>query len=218
MQTDEEARRGSVLNLRVGEIVEVRSASEIYATLDSGNELEALPFMPEMQQFCGRRFRVDKLAIKVCDTINATGMYRMEHAVHLEDVRCDGLDHGGCQAGCLIYWKEAWLKRVDANGAAAPDVESVPSRAEHVTRARECARPDDQAVYSCQATELMRAAPGYIPGWDLRQYILDVKAGNATTQTAIKSVGAWTVNKCQEYSLRYLPARLRVKGGGHFHS
>ena len=115
MQT-EEVPVDQVLNLRVGEIVEVRSEAEILATLDARAELESLPFMPEMLQFCGRRFRVDKLALKLCDTIGSTGMYRMHNAVHLEGLRCDGQAHGGCQAGCLIYWKEAWLKRAPADG------------------------------------------------------------------------------------------------------
>ena len=50
------------LHLRVGEIVEVRSEAEILATLDERGELDGLPFMPEMLDFCGRRFRVHKLA------------------------------------------------------------------------------------------------------------------------------------------------------------
>ena len=47
--------------LRVGDIVEVRSEAEILATLDENGRLESLPFMPEMLALCGRRFRVDKL-------------------------------------------------------------------------------------------------------------------------------------------------------------
>jgi hypothetical protein len=39
-----------MLNLRVGELVEVRNAAEILATLDDKGELHALPFMPEMLQ------------------------------------------------------------------------------------------------------------------------------------------------------------------------
>jgi hypothetical protein len=106
-----------VLGLRVGELVKVRSDVEILATLDERAELESLPFMPEMLQFCGWRFRVDKLTVKLCDTMGSTGMYRMRNAVHLEGVRCDGQAHGGgCQAGCLVYWKEAWLRRVRADG------------------------------------------------------------------------------------------------------
>src|SRR5688572_19632351 len=108
--------RAEQLDLRIGELVEVRSEREILATLDERGRLEALPFMPEMLQFAGKRFRVSKRAIKACDTIGNTGMYRMEHAVHLEGTRCDGQAHGGCQAACLLYWKEAWLKRADVDG------------------------------------------------------------------------------------------------------
>ena len=35
-------------------------------------------------QLCGERLRVEKLALKLCDTIESTGMYRMRDAVHLE--------------------------------------------------------------------------------------------------------------------------------------
>src|SRR5207302_8001005 len=38
---------------------------------------------------------------------------RMDSAVHLENIRCNGQAHGGCQAGCLVFWKEAWLKRAE---------------------------------------------------------------------------------------------------------
>ena len=48
MQTDQMLEGQA---LRVGEIVEVRSEAEILATLDA-RELESLPFMPEMLQFC----------------------------------------------------------------------------------------------------------------------------------------------------------------------
>jgi hypothetical protein len=66
--------------LRVGDLVEVRSAQEILATLDQNGELENLPFMPEMLQFCGQRLTVHKVAHKLCDTISASGMRRMENA------------------------------------------------------------------------------------------------------------------------------------------
>jgi len=48
------------LNLMAGEVVEVRSQEEILATLDQSGRLAAMPFMPEMLQFCGKRFRVFK--------------------------------------------------------------------------------------------------------------------------------------------------------------
>ena len=93
----------TVLNLRVGELVQVKSAEEIRATLDERGELDSLPFMPEMLRFCGKRFRVYRRADKACDTIDWSTLRRMENAVHLAQLRCDGCAHGGCQAGCLLY-------------------------------------------------------------------------------------------------------------------
>jgi hypothetical protein len=221
-----------VLDLRVGELVEVRSEPEILATLDENGELENLPFMPEMLQFCGQRFRVDKLALKLCDTINWTGMYRMRNAVHLQGVRCDGQAHGGCQAGCLVYWKEAWLKRVEATGPQ-PDGDGIEradalaarqqeqprcTRAELIARAHNhgATAPSGEAIYSCQATELIRAAPERIPSWDLKQYVLDVRSGNATTLAMIRSLSVGLFNEFQDLTRKVLPERLRLWGGRRF--
>ena len=221
----------TVLNLRVGELVEVRSESEILGTLDENGELENLPFMPEMLQFCGQQFRVGKLAMKLCDTINWTGIYRMQHAVHLQGVRCDGQAHGGCQAGCLVYWKETWLKRVEADepepGRGEPGgvpavrpQEQLPrcTRIELVARAHNHGVADSsgQETFTCQATELIRAAPERIPSWDFRQYVLDVRSGNATTLAMIRSVCVGLFNEFQDLSRKVLPERLRLWGGKRF--
>jgi hypothetical protein len=50
---------------------------------------------------------------KICDTIASTGSRRTHATVYLENLRCDGSGHDGCQAGCNLYWTEAWLRRVD---------------------------------------------------------------------------------------------------------
>ena len=42
------------MSFKAGDLIEVRSAAEILATLDERGELENLPFMPEMLKFCGR--------------------------------------------------------------------------------------------------------------------------------------------------------------------
>jgi hypothetical protein len=71
----------------------------------------------------GRRFQVTKPGDKTCDTV--TGRYvgrRMENTVHLEH-RCDGRAYGGCQAGCLIFWKEAWLKPIGKETAPGADAD-----------------------------------------------------------------------------------------------
>ena len=55
--------------LTVGQVVEVLSADEIFATLDERGMLDSLPFMPEMARYCGQRLTVGKVANKLCDTM-----------------------------------------------------------------------------------------------------------------------------------------------------
>jgi hypothetical protein len=211
-----------VPGLRVGEVVEVRSAEEILATLDEHGELDGLPFMPEMLAWCGRRLRVDKLALKFCDTVDWTGMYRVPDAVHLERTRCDGMAHGGCQAGCSIFWKEAWLKRIPRDVSKAASVlASTPSPTTLSILAATTRRPANSEVpgderYACQATELLRAAPERIPSWDARQYLRDVRAGNAGTLATIRTVTIGLFNEYQDASRRFLPRPLRIRGGHRY--
>src|SRR6185503_19428316 len=109
---------GEASELRAGDWVTVRSKEEILRTLDRDGQLDGMPFMPEMFAFCGQRFQVHKRAHKTCDTVFPTRSRRVDRAVHLE-TRCDGQAHGGCQAGCLIFWKEAWLKPAGGRPSAA---------------------------------------------------------------------------------------------------
>src|SRR5271165_5610945 len=179
-------------NLRAGEWVEVRSHEEILATLDDRARLDGLPFMPEMFQYCGRRFQVWKRAHKTCDTVNNTGGRWMKDAVHLRELRCDGQAHGGCQASCLLFWKTAWLKPAPSEGVAAHSPDAAgPARmpgtesrtacsAEAVIAATRVPGPQNEAdpAYACQATELPRATV-LLPWWDVRQYWKDYTSGNA---------------------------------------
>src|SRR5881628_1235774 len=113
--------KDEVLSLRVGEIVEVKSKEEILATLDETGALDRLPFMPEMLAFCGKQLTVTRRADKSCDTVSATNkrLRRFENTVHLDDSRCDGSAHGGCQAECTLFWKEAWLRRAADNAVGS---------------------------------------------------------------------------------------------------
>jgi predicted DNA-binding antitoxin AbrB/MazE fold protein len=218
-----------VLNLRPGELVEVRSKEEILRTLDSNGTLESLPFMPEMLEFCGRQFRVYKRADKVCDTIEwQKHLRRMENAVHLEDLRCNGAAHGGCQAGCLIHWKEAWLKRVAEPLQAQPSVvvDSVDAGAGHGNRREDpvcttdtllkATRVDneesDDEIFSCQATELLRATTSPIPWWEPTQYVRDVRTGNAGARQVIRGLLVGFFNKFQQANARLFPRFCLIRG------
>jgi hypothetical protein len=180
----------AVLNLKAGEWVEVRSQEEILATLDPHGRLESLPFMPEMLLYCGKRFRVFKRADKACDNIVGWSIRRMKNAVHLEVLRCDGAAHGGCEAGCLIFWKEAWLKRVEKDDPSAP-VGLAGPRPDFTVEAllaasRTTSTVEDETVYSCQATDL-RNFTSEMRWWDPRQYIRDIRSGNLSTGLADNS-------------------------------
>jgi hypothetical protein len=176
--------------LGVGEWVEVLSKEEILATLDKNGRLDALPFMPEMFQFCGKRFQVYKRAHKTCDPPNGMQGRRMLDVVHLEGLRCDGLAHGGCQAGCLLFWKEAWLRRVGEGRQPSPELPvAVQATARFRPPAADCTEadliagtraPGDQAqepVYVCQSTSI-GAATQPLRWWDIRQYAEDLASGN----------------------------------------
>ena len=186
-----------VLGLRAGEWIEVRSREEILATLDQNGRLENLPFMPEMLSYCGQRIRVGKRADKTCDYINGWALRRMKDSVHLEGVRCDGAGHGGCEAGCLIFWKEAWLKRAASAGVPLEDSPTAGSASpprvglctvESILAASQTASPQGETIYSCQAMEL-RKFTSEMSGWDPRQYIRDLRSGNLASGLAGDSRG-----------------------------
>jgi len=181
--------------LKAGDFVEVRSMEEILATLDENGRLEAMPFMPEMVQFCGKRLRVYKVAHKTCDNIKPWNMRQLKNAVHLTGVRCDGRAHGNCDAGCLIFWHHAWLKRIEpeflpesqvaATGLSAPSSSTAQSLhstlqvPEVLERAAQKGRDPSsgEVIHSCQATDL-REFTSHLSPWNLWQYVWDIRSGN----------------------------------------
>jgi len=182
---------------RAGEWVEVRSKGEILATLDKQGALDALPFMPEMFRFCGKRFKVFKRAHKTCDPPNGLQGRRMTRAVHLEEVRCDGAAHAGCQAACLIFWKDAWLKRVDGPAAkdAAPQNGGCTER--DVWAATQAPGPPatpEEATYVCQSTQVP-AATLPLRWWDGRQYVEDCASGNVRPLDLVDSLAGFLSEK-----------------------
>jgi len=207
------------LDLRVGDVVEVRSPEEIRATLDENGELESLPFMPEMLKYCGRRMTVQKVAHKACDTLTRGGIRRMENAVHLTGARCDGAGHGGCQAACLIYWKNAWLRKVDpAEAPPPPAVTPDPAPLLPLLTIASRRPPDEDGAerYRCQATELLRAAPQQLRLRDLSQFVQDVRTGNVGPWWSARAFLVALYNRLQDAGVRYLPRWLRIRGGRHW--
>lgn len=185
------------LNLRVGDLVEVRSEAEILATLDERGALDGLPFMPEMLEFCGKRYRVEKRAVKTCDTVTFSGLRRLYNTIHLAGLRCSGAAHDGCQAYCSFYWNEAWLKRIHrgddnprstARGAAATASPTSPrcdrARLHELTRRHDPSQPSE-VLYRCQATDLLQFTHP-MGRRDIGQYFRDVLSGNIGIMDLVK--------------------------------
>lgn len=152
-----------------GQLVEVRSAQEISDTLDADGKLDGVPFMPEMVKFCGSQARVFRRANKTC--VEGHGTRSMKDTVFLENLRCDGGFHDGCQRDCPFFWKEAWLRPVhsgdrtsDANASGLIGTQGVlgwlPTRV------------SDR--YYCQSTELF-SATSPLSRWSIGQFLEEVR-------------------------------------------
>jgi hypothetical protein len=174
----------------------VRSLQEILATLAQGGTLGDLPFMPEMIRFCGKKFVVAKRAEKTCV---AGEQRRMGNAVHLADLRCDGSAHDGCQAACLLFWREDWLKRLDDQPTNEGSCVSVTSgqaanpSGEPNLQTRTVGQ-DGSVTYICQATELQKVSSGELKLWNIGQYYREIRGGNvgwSEVKHLFRWVSAW---------------------------
>ena len=163
-----------------GDLVQVRPLDEILATLDEKGTLENLPFMPEMRAFCGREFRVSRRAFKTC--VDDAEMRGLDDTVFLEEVRCDGAAHGGCDKRCLVFWKEAWLQPANSGKQETGNQSATITEADLL----KLAARDDQ--FFCQATEIINASKP-LPWWEPKQYIQDLTHNRISIASWLK--GLW---------------------------
>jgi hypothetical protein len=178
-----------------GNIVDVRSMAEIAATLDAQGKLDGLPFMPEMARHCGGRFKVHRRATKTC--VEGLGLRRMHDTVLLEDLRCDGSSHDGCQRGCLMFWKDAWLRKVPADGAdlSTPPADDL-SAIEHEHLTSQLPTRAGK-LYVCQSTALASATHD-IRSWDISHLVRELIDGELTTAHFVRIVALAAVNKVRQ--------------------
>ena len=195
---------------RAGELVEVRSREEILAMLGPDGRLprDRMPFMPEMLQYCGRRFRVANVAHKTCDTATLLMGRRMRDAVFLEDLRCDGSAHGGCQARCLLFWKTQWLKPVTptpaGNTTGLPAGGKVGCSERQLHEATRAVMANGEPRYFCQATEHWAASEPLRP-LAISHFVEDLRSGNAKLKDVVRVVGLHLV-----WRLRFLKRGWRL--------
>ena len=185
--------------MRVNDWVEVLSKQEILQTLDMTGRLDGMPFMPQMFEYCGKRFKVYKSAHKTCDHVYTVKGRSVAHAVHL-NLRCDGQAYGGCQHKCLLFWKEAWLKPVSPDAGNVPASRHETPRNERPAVRGACtendvwkrtrrdgrlAPPDADTQFSCQGTELPEFTKP-LRWWNPAQYVKDLASGNVALHDVLR--------------------------------
>src|SRR6266403_4269928 len=105
----------------------------------------------------------------------------MHSTRYLVDLRCDGSGHDGCQAACKLYWKEAWLRRVDDPSGVSDESTEGAVKFEHLAQAgtrtvREIGGERSE-VWRCQATEAFNASTP-LKTSNLPQYWRELTNGN----------------------------------------
>jgi hypothetical protein len=196
------------MKFRRGESVRVRSVAEILSTLDENGATRGMPFMPEMLKFAGQELTVSASAHKACDTVDNLGGTRgLERTVHLTGARCDGSAHGGCQAACLLFFREEWL--------TTEPVAQEPVSEPKITEAGLTATTQNGDTYHCQATALAQAST-VLPSSNLSQYVTDIKSRNVKPGKLIKGVLITFFNVYQWKVYGKLPKWLTIAGGKRY--
>jgi hypothetical protein len=177
------------INLRPGDSVEVLSPREILQTLDDEGTSDKLPFMPEMMEYCGRRFRVSRRVVKTCYYGTSSGMRKFpaEDVVLLDGLRCSGADHDGCQKECTIFWREGWLRKVDNLDPAQSNAD--PEAIKWLrARLRTSSGPNK---YFCQASEILNATRELSHRERFGKCFEDIRAGNSSVLEMAQRMGEW---------------------------
>jgi Protein of unknown function (DUF4038)/Putative collagen-binding domain of a collagenase len=106
---------------RTGDLVEVLSKEDILATLDQHGRVDGMPFMPEMLEYCGKKFRVGAVAHKTCDTVRKRGGRLVRATVYLVLALLFI-----CSASPLAWANVAFPIRVTDDGRHLQDANGTP--------------------------------------------------------------------------------------------
>ena len=103
---------GCSQGLQPGDLVRVRSAAEIQATLNKWHQLKGCRFLEEMRPYCNTIQRVFKRVEKFLDEREYL-MKKTQGIIILEKVFCRGSrDLGACDRTCFFFWREEWLEKM----------------------------------------------------------------------------------------------------------
>jgi len=180
--------------LKSGDLVEVRSANEIFLTLESNGTLNGLPFMPEMIQYCGKSFRIlGRVVQAVIDSAGIEGYnesyvrkFKDDDVVILESLRCSGVNHNGCKKSCTLFWKEAWLKRVDT---VVTDYSSISF--ENVNSKLRLKVLTDNGKYFCQSSQFRYATNQLNYSERIKNLFTSLNTGNYSLKKLSGMLSVW---------------------------
>ena len=191
-------------NLLIGDLVEVVSSAEILQTLDANGSLNGLPFMPEMLEYCGKRFRLANMIQKTCVESSPRFFdlrgFREGDVWVLDELRCSGAEHDECGRRCLLFWKAAWLRKVDVS---QPLRQRHPVDCEQArSRLKTFSAP---GIYFCQSTELVKATESLSKPQRFLKCIADIRAGAVGVFEMLVLVVRWL---CWKTVLQFVPRHL----------
>jgi hypothetical protein len=177
------------MKIRPNDLIEVKTQDEILETLDAEGTLDLLPFMPEMIEFCGKRFRVSKRALKTC--VSGSGPstmrgFKNDGVFTLDGLRCSGAAHDGCQKECTIFWHEEWLRRVEQSDLQY----KVDSKGAQRLRSRLKTKTGPKS-YFCQASEILKVTTPLSKAERFGKCFREVGSGNCNAVEMLKRIGIW---------------------------
>ena len=114
------------LDLRPGEVVQIKSKEEIETTIGKDGKNRGLSFDPEeMTPYCGRTVKVLKSVSKIIDESTGNMLHMKQPCIMLEGVVCKAeyaKNRLNCPRAIPSYWREIWLDRVkdDQRSSGAP--------------------------------------------------------------------------------------------------
>ncbi len=106
------------LGLQPGDWVRVLPAEAIQATLGPDSRNRGLSFEPEMSRYIGGVYQVEFVVRRII--LEETGqMAKLNRTVALKTLACAGACAKNCPRANTLYWREAWLERVQVSQIAA---------------------------------------------------------------------------------------------------
>jgi hypothetical protein len=118
------------LGLQPGELVRIKSKSEIEATLDTKGLNRGLFADIELAPFCGTVATVKKAATRFIDDSTGLMQFPKQPCIVLDRVACLG-EYSDCRLLCPraipSYWREIWLERVETGTLPVGEASRTPA-------------------------------------------------------------------------------------------